>query len=1266
MSDGQLEYNIYPEYADKDFIKNISNRLEFFHLKSLFNITELSKKCPTEKVKTNDPFAFELTNNQQLLRNFMNNKTPYKSLVIFHGVGVGKTCSAVNISKSFRDIFYKDKKKIICLVPKNIRGGWENTIYDPTKGHEQCSGDSFDNLIVQDKKGNISKRVVKNVIRQHYDFHGYLSFANSVQKLIDNAIGNRKLNSEGKEKIKREVIRNNFSHRVLIIDELHNLRDENETKGKDKKFKKGEKVYDKSKGIDVTMIKKEKKNILVVRDDDDNEYSVNERELVPILLDKKTKDIIEEVIRYSKGLRLIMLSATPMFNKSSEIVWLLNLLLQNDNRFDELIKKKDVFDKNDKLMESGREIIEEKCRGYFSYLRGENPITFPIRLHPDINYDKRCICDKSGYLQYPTTSFNGYQIEPRDNFKFMKMYGTEMQFHQKNIYNDFLEKIVDEGDEEEGGINLSDRNIGSQISNIVFHNENVDKGNVNFKNKFGQRGFNDIFNVIVSQRSKKCEYKDDKNQILSYDNIIGYSSKIHSIIENMIDKKPEGIIFIYSDYIYSGILPMAIALEHIGFEKYSGGNILKTKNKIKPIGYDLNPLKKDVKKAKYIILTGDKSLSPNNEKERKASLSYDNMDGENIKVILGNSVTSEGMDFKNIREIHVIDPWYHLYKIEQIIGRGIRYCSHSYHEKKKQNVTVFLHTSYVGDTKRESIDINTYRLAEKKASDIGEVEKILKNNAIDALLNKGINHITGLEDIKVLSTWGNEVSFDINDKPFTKVCSFLEDGCEIDIDISQRDVDKMFDDKNISDDTFTTDDITESIKEIYYIVKELFEIYEGYTINELKERIKELIDTDDRIIEHALDKISDEKKPIWNREDVSGYIVNKNDVFLFQPNRIKDTSVPYFYRLMKKDEEKDDKIPFRNINVNFKDNFHCESSYNDIYQSIRDALTVKLDKDIDKFKNIIPDLKNYHIKNYYIDGLTYEEKKELLKEILCGFIVSGEEEIQDAYDKEILNFFQYNLIYYDNGQYYGFEKKGNVIGFFLCNPHKYKKEQDLFKNFDYFVYDEEWNDLDEVGVEILKANILKNKNLKSIFRTGNTWGYSFKEDKTKQVFKIVDQRYSIYDNEPGKVIGDKGFPMLTLLYEYVNNFKDNHVNYIDFVINEQPKIFAENIDEIKNEIKGVGGKDKAKKVSIFKNKLEKVIRIKNTIETKIKDYQQIEDKTLEDIIEITNFLFKAFKVLGRNDIFSKDFITKMYELSVRNGVPFFSYDTFLFKFTVSL
>ena len=35
-----------------------------------------------------------------------------------------------------------------------------------------------------------------------------------------------------------------------------------------------------------------------------------------------------------------------------------------------------------KLTENGERIINEKSRGYISYLRGENPYTFPTKLYP--------------------------------------------------------------------------------------------------------------------------------------------------------------------------------------------------------------------------------------------------------------------------------------------------------------------------------------------------------------------------------------------------------------------------------------------------------------------------------------------------------------------------------------------------------------------------------------------------------------------------------------------------------------------------------------------------------------------------------------------------------------------------------------------------------------------------------------------------------------------------------------------------------------------
>ena len=59
-------------------------------------------------------------------------------------------------------------------------------------------------------------------------------------------------------------------------------------------------------------------------------------------------------------MRLILMSATPMFNKSSEIVWLLNMLLKNDNRPG--INEKDLF--NDGVL--NQELLIKKCRGYVS------------------------------------------------------------------------------------------------------------------------------------------------------------------------------------------------------------------------------------------------------------------------------------------------------------------------------------------------------------------------------------------------------------------------------------------------------------------------------------------------------------------------------------------------------------------------------------------------------------------------------------------------------------------------------------------------------------------------------------------------------------------------------------------------------------------------------------------------------------------------------------------------------------------------------------
>ena len=814
-------YLSYPDINDPNFEYKLSKKAEFFHCKSLLNRIDLEQKCFSKD--------FELGNHQQFLRGFMNQTTPYRGLLIFHGVGVGKTCSAVTISNSFREMYKNDDKKIICLVSKNIQSNWRNTIYDPNKGDNQCTGNSFENLI-----GNVDgivekglKGRVKKTIKKYYEFYGYQQFANKIKKMIKNRIGNR-TNVSLKE-VEKSVIRKYFSDRLLIIDEVHNLRDDNITNKKD-----GEGPS------------------------------------------KDTIKYLDKIVKYSENMRLVLMSATPMFNKPSEIIWLLNLLLKNDKRLPITIKPKDLFQQNGELTKTAKEIITHKCKGYISYLRGENPITFPIRILPD-DYN-----DKNFLDEYPIYDIwdEEYNFSKIYQFKFLKMYYSEMDGYQNTIYHNFIDTLTPGGK-----IQMTDRGDGKQISNIVYPSiemlNNDEDDDFNYKKMYSKKGLNNLMDVTVKNRSI-YSYKEDVPPLFSLDYLGLISTKIYTILTGLKQKKSKGIIFIYSEYLSSGAVPLALALEHMGFEKYSGNHLNypewkkgKDNTKDEPIDYQWNPISKkkgEFKRAKYIILSGDKGLSPNNDDEISALVSDKNKNGENIKIVIGSVVASEGLDLKNIREIHILDPWYHLYRIEQIIGRGIRFCSHINLPKEERNVTIFLHVALLSK-ERESIDTYIYRNAEEKANLIGSIETVLKQNSIDCFLNRQINIIQPKDILPIrLKTSRNKIlkSFEVHDKNYSKVCSFSRT-CNYSCGI------ESINKKDINYDTFTFENSKTLFQTIHRILKELFELNNYYTLYEIEKIIMELIDTNQYIIYHALNDMIENKITIWNKYNISGYLINKDD-----------------------------------------------------------------------------------------------------------------------------------------------------------------------------------------------------------------------------------------------------------------------------------------------------------------------------------------------------------------------------------------------------
>ena len=1096
-------YHPYPEYHDPLFNTEISKKAEFFHCKGLLDLVELEEKCY--------PTNFELGNHQKFLKNFINKNTPYKGILIFHGVGVGKTCTATTISSSFIDLYKKEDKKIICLVSKNIQPNWMNTIYDPTKGDNQCNGETFQSIIHNiDMKANTSAKV-KKLIKEYYEFYGYQQFSNKVKKLIEMKSG--LVGKKTVEEIEKMVIKKYFSDRVLIIDEVHNLRDDN--------------------------------------------------------LDKFSKGAIkflDKVIKYSDNLRVVLLSATPMFNKATEIQWLLNLLLKNDKR--PTISKHEIFDSEDKLTESGIALLKKKTRGYVSYVRGENPITFPIRLYPDDNNDPMCINGgKGGCMKYPVTDFKG---EPYSadiyQFKFLKMYYNQMESHQSTIYDNYSASLADT-------FQMTDMRMGVQISNIVYPPIDVLIGkteitNTNFRKMYGGAALLNPENGIMKASKKNMfRYSNSyrkyiQEPIFDIENIGAISTKIKNLLGGLQQSKSNGIIFIYTEFLPSGIFPLAFALEHMGFEKYSG-NMLdypewkkgEKNTKKEPIDYEWDPIsakkKTPFKRAKYIVLSGNKNFSPNNEDEIKALTSERNQNGENIKIVIGNVVASEGLDLKNVREIHILDPWFHLSRIEQIIGRGIRFCSHIKLEKPERNVTVYLHVAGTNPEK-ESIDTYTYRKAEEKASIIGQVETVLKENAIDCYLNKQINQIkkNQIRPINLVSSRGEQITnHDVHDKDYSKICSFGDCGFSCDCEeINETD---------INFDTFTLKNSKDLFMQVKKVVVELFEITTYYPLNEIIERVLETIDTNTNVIYYTLYDMIDNKTPLWNHRNTSGYLINKNNYYLFQPHDNSDEALPLYYR---GDSGQPDQIKYIQLKDNlFTKDKKVERVYG--YDEIYNMMKVSFNENSSflkkySFNTYIDNYKGGIYQEYTIDDLSYKEKVILMKDILKEYLLTGS--VDGLLRNKVFEFFKDNLIYEKDLNYYLLEKTKNVVGFFLFNTEAFyaKKKQklkeldEIEKDFSYFIFK---NDVFYETMELndgqlirdsIKRNFLKSKSSFEILKTEPVWGYPFKLENNKTVYKLVDEKTKTPNKLPGRVLSQIAKKNSVRAYLRIY-FKENYNKLMD-------------------------------------------------------------------------------------------------------------------------
>ena len=1173
---------LYPTLDDPNFNIKIAQKTEFMDTKydgDIYNVEEYAKILKTSE--------YELLPQQAFVRNFLSFQTPYNSLLLFHGLGSGKTCSAIGVCEEMRDYLKQMgvNKHIIIVASPNVQDNFKLQLFDERQLKEVdgiwtmkgCLGNKLlKEINPTGMKGLKREKVihhVKNLINASYTFQGYVQFSNEIVRKSGNAKASMDV------KIKNLEIE--YSNSLVVIDEVHNIR---------------------------------------ISDDNEN---------------KNVAKNLMFLVSVVSNLRLLLLSATPMFNSYTEIIWLLNLLNMNDRRG--IISVSDIFDKNGDWKkdvdgkEIGKDMLMRKATGYISYVRGENPYTFPFRVYPDRFATDHTFKIKDEYPQY---QLNGRKIPNNTKIEKLSLFLTNIGSYQQMGYNyivdrlrnreeryittktgkqrkmpafldtksvgytdlqipiealniiypyDGLEELVkhiqpiEYVDEEEdtdsieiapskgnkkevveeiddvisNGPQLSPETgvlvdaIVEQVNPIKDANKSCPEGkelnpktnrcvteckdefirdaefkckkvakqtrqapkpiiqipkdankscpegkelnpkttrcvteckdgfirDAEFKckkvakqppvkeirlipkdvNKLcpegkelnpktnrcvteckdgfirdaefkckknqpydsnsllhiiegntksnlpsstsmsslfkspsselvggssssssndllfidpkeltGSQGLKRIMNYVDSTTPSikgQFEYKRDAPHVFEPNEIGKYSAKIKNICNSIYNKETntvsEGIILIYSSYIDAGIIPMSLALEEMGFIPYGEKSKPLFNNPPTP-SVDVRTMqppasKKDFKPARYIMITGDHRISPNNDSAVKAVTNNNNIftedengiitdvSGEIIKVVLISQAGSEGLDFKAIRQVHILEPWYNVNRIEQIIGRAVRNNSHKDLPFSKRNVQIFLYGTMLENSKEEAVDLYVYRMSEVNAIKIGKVTRLLKQTAVDCIINhdqteliaKNFEKIEENKDIvQVLSDKQVLNNFIIGDINNSATCDFME--CEFKClpDTILEDSDENVATYNETFMLVNTDKIIQKIKMLmkmryFYKKNDLFaliNIPKKYPVSQIYAGLTQIINDNS---EYIIDK--------YGR---TGYLINIGDYYLFQPSELNYKNISIYNR---------------SVPVDYKHNMVKFKITNNIAKPVIDkhAISDKIEEEID-------------------------------------------------------------------------------------------------------------------------------------------------------------------------------------------------------------------------------------------------------------------------------------------------------------------------------
>lgn len=951
----------YPNAEDPELLYKIMKKREFYY----HAVPKRPKLDDYKNIKDYRTGICEkhdsLYEHQALIANIINPGTPYKGMLIFHGLGSGKTCAGVAIAERFKDQVLKYNTKIHILVPGPfLRESWQRHLLI-------CTGDTYlknddSGVYMDEHEKNRQKKLARSKASEYYKFMSYRSF---YRKVLGERIVDRKVIKDSKVRVSYRKTEEGDFERDVGPDKLHNLN-----------------------------------NSVIIVDEAHN------------ITGNIYGEALKTIIKNSVNLKIVLLTATPMKNVADHIVELINYLRPKDSP----MKRDKIFNSHkNHLMDfkpGGAEYFRKMAKGYVSHVRGADPLTYARRVDKGtrpkgLRFTKVIRCPMMSFQRqiYDIAIASAddaldRKSEAVSNFVFPGLTSDRkgiMGYHGIEGLNLVKNQIKILGSQLSH--KLGDKFFGEKEADDIIYITQDNKSITGrilkmpylkyFSTKFyrtmkklsrlvwGKKGTKSAFiysNLVrigihmfqeIMIQNGYLEYQSDSSnyQITgsticyfcgkTYEEHRGRTSRNKSRYSDMnggfideydIDDETEESdddVIVKGLYDNKGsesiqVEKVNITIENISklkqsetstdFDDNDNDNVNSKKNKNK----NKNSKKKNINfsdiphhkfyPATFITVTGAASeeSSDGASDDKKKLLDdvfnrQDNKNGKYIKFILGSKVMNEGLNLKNIGEVHILDVYYNLGRTDQVIGRGIRNCSH-YKLMSEENpfpkVNVYKYVVCID--KGLSNEEDLYRKAEEKYMLVKKVERLMKEVAIDCPLN-----LNGNMFAEEVDAHKDCVPFGIGEKMCPMVCDYTD--CEY--KCNDKKLNAAFYDPSrklyrrlgkfeLDYSTFThglarneIDYSKEKIKDMY-ITGYMFKLEDivKHVKNSYPEHKKDMFD--DFFVFKALDELTpvtnndfnNFKDIVTDKHHNTGYLIYRNVHYIFQPDNLNE-DVPMDYRM---------------------------------------------------------------------------------------------------------------------------------------------------------------------------------------------------------------------------------------------------------------------------------------------------------------------------------------------------------------------------------